>query len=398
MAPSDITNSSSGACSPSPTPRIRLRLFDVASCFIASNNDEARHPPRPYELRQDGYERFFDYKTVFYDAVRVSGDTAVLIGPPLLNLKAYLDRGRVLDADSGHNCTTCYKELNRYAETWVSIFPDTRALIVDTALGVRRLELSDDKEAFKGRRVIFTVSRDNELIWIKDWMRFYRDVHGADGMILFENNSKTYSSQQLKSAVSEVEGFKSVAIVRWPYLWGPTAGKGKRWDSNYGQHGAFGVARWRFLQQAYGVCNCDIDELVVPEREGGDVFSEADNRGGVVFYGSVWTVRDVGQEVKRNSYRQHKDYQFSLRTDNKLQNLKYTLIPSKLGNPTQWQTHAIKGVQRDVNFSEELRTRHFMEINTSWKWNRKKAYELDDPELFKDDSLLRAFSGVRWDR
>jgi hypothetical protein len=71
-----------------------MRRRDVyLSCWsVDLNRDPIRNPPRPLSLRHEDYEDNFDFTTVFYDCFwDYTGDSIILIGPPLVNLETELD-------------------------------------------------------------------------------------------------------------------------------------------------------------------------------------------------------------------------------------------------------------------------------------------------------------------
>ena len=45
-----------------------------------------------------------------------------------------------------------------------------------------------------------TVQKNNKLKWIKDWIEYYKEVHGVDRVILYDNASEYQSTleQELK--------------------------------------------------------------------------------------------------------------------------------------------------------------------------------------------------------
>jgi hypothetical protein len=59
----------------------------------------------------------------------------------------------------------------------------------------------NESDMFRDRRVIFTMSKDNPIEWILDWVRFNRDIHGADAVLIYDNGSSAYDSATLSAAL-----------------------------------------------------------------------------------------------------------------------------------------------------------------------------------------------------
>ncbi|WP_216075142.1 hypothetical protein, partial [Acinetobacter baumannii] len=81
---------------------------------------------------------------------------------------------------------------------------------------------------------------------IQDWVRFSRDVHGADAVLIYDNGSTSYSLADLAGALGALDGIAVARVVSWPYKFGPQGFDAKRfWDSDYGQHGVWEHGRRR---------------------------------------------------------------------------------------------------------------------------------------------------------
>ncbi len=178
----------------------------------------------------------------------------MLIGPPLLKFKGVLDSLVIRSLPSGNECRFTVRHQFRQCRITADVGQSDSSLLVCCAAGEAIMAVQPNGcEPFRGRRVLFTLSRDNHPQWICDWMRFYRDVHGADAVLLYDNGSASYPVELLLEAMRKVRGFKTTAIVVWPYKYGPQGFNGSHWDSNFCQDGALEDARWRYLAGADGV-------------------------------------------------------------------------------------------------------------------------------------------------
>src|ERR1700744_5705678 len=120
--------------------------------------DTRREPTRPPEFRGENFDRQFDATTLFYDAVSLGKGEAVLLAPPFFNLGDNLATTHFF-AD-GRPCRAESRNYDRHAQIWLKGVggDEVRAM---GPLGNVAIPLSPDQSAlFRGRRVIFTMSRD----------------------------------------------------------------------------------------------------------------------------------------------------------------------------------------------------------------------------------------------
>ena len=116
---------------------------------------------------------------------------------------------------------------------------------------------------------MLTLSKNNELSWIGDWVHFFARRHGCDAVLFYDNASTKYEISAIYKTISSIPGIEVVIVVNWPYMYGPQgsdrdAGPPKLpWDSAYSQPGVLEHARHRFLRLARAVVNADVDELVI---------------------------------------------------------------------------------------------------------------------------------------
>ena len=74
---------------------------------------------------------------------------------------------------------------------------------------------------FSGLNVLLTLSKDNEIRWIRDWVTFFARRHECDAVLLYDNASTRYGSVDIYTAISSVPGIKACVVVHWPYKYGP---------------------------------------------------------------------------------------------------------------------------------------------------------------------------------
>ncbi len=227
-----------------------------------------RHPSRPLHAQPDGFREAFDSKVFLYDGFPDAHGWVRLVGPPFLNLLPLVRKATIKALPSGKECTFKVRELDRHGQLLVRVPDGTLSLEINLDGTICHAVVSPSElDIFADRRVMLTLSRNNPLSWIKDWLRFGRDVHGADAALIYDNGSTDYSVAELAAALEELEGFHAIRIVMWPFRYGPQGlPDGRFWDSDFCQSGALEHARHRFLAAARSVQNSDVDETVVSPR------------------------------------------------------------------------------------------------------------------------------------
>ncbi|MDT9170884.1 hypothetical protein RSW14_25105, partial [Escherichia coli] len=79
------------------------------------------------------------------------------------------------------------RELDRHGQVHVAAPDGTDRLVLNASFGTVEIAVQPSEvDIFAGRRVMFTQSRNNDIAWILDWVRFSRDVHGADAVLIYD--------------------------------------------------------------------------------------------------------------------------------------------------------------------------------------------------------------------
>ena len=108
-------------------------------------------------------------------------------------------------------------------------------------------------DLFRDRKVLLTLSKNNELYWIGDWVRFFARRHGCDAVLFYDNSSTKYDVSEVYETIASIPRIEVVVVVNWPYKYGPQGtdrdvGPQKSpWDLAYSQPGVLEHARHRFL-------------------------------------------------------------------------------------------------------------------------------------------------------
>lgn len=357
-----------------------------------------RAAARPAHLQNATYAERYDWDTLFYDVYRV-GKHVVLQGPPYLNLLEPLMASAPFNRAFGFpRFAARHFGQKKRGEIWLRTPED--ALHIEGPIGRYAITVQPDMAwLFAGRRVITTISKDNDLRWIADWVRFYDRLHGADGVLLYDNGSTAYSLAELQATLDEASGGRFPALaVSWPFPFGPQAGPAgivndiePDWDSDFCQTGTLQHARHRFLRTARSVLSVDIDELVLNDA-GQSVFAAAEQaRSGMVKVPGLWIANAAGPMVTRANCR-HADFVLRDLPDEAVCPRKWCLVPGKADKlANSWNEHNIFGARGNTDVNTAFLFRHFRGISTSWKEDRWGEGRVSTANLPRDHVLEAAF-------
>jgi hypothetical protein len=366
---------------------------------------------RPTDQRGPEFDRQFDDTTLLFDSFFVQQNEVLVTAPPFLNLQPYAETMRIVAAPSGRPCAFRIRTLDRHAQIRITVPADTARIALETGMGCFDVEPRDGmSDFFAGRRVIFTMSKNNRREWIQDWVRYHRDVHGANAVLFYDNQSDAYSNEELLASLAEISGIDRICVVQWPFRYGPQGLDARRfWDSDFCQSGAWEHARWMFLQSASSVMNADIDELVV-SNDGSSVFEAAERSWtGIVRYYGHWVhgfrertrVATADAPIRVfdfDHYLQHtttRRWGLIPRHHNRCAP-KWTVVPARCPDRGQWTAHRIKNCFRGLVLSRNFYFRHYREIGNHWKYDRSSREPFDDGLYLLDQQTIKNFAGVRW--
>jgi Glycosyltransferase family 92 len=392
-------------------------MVETASSWtLPENSGYRRESARPIKRRQANFEAQFDAHTVFYDCFRVIKTQVMLIGPPLNRFEGVLGSLSIHSLPTGSQChyevdhmfTTgfAHRQTHNLCRVVVEVPEEDTSLHLQSTAGETTLEIRPNAcEVFRGRRVLFTLSKNNHPAWICDWMRFHRDLHNADAVLLYDNASTTSTASALLETMKLVSGFKVISVVSWPYKYGPQGVGWGTWDSAFSQDGAMEDARWRYLAHAHSVLNCDIDELVLSDD--GSLFDiAAGSTTGCVRFSGRW-VNALNKSNSGEITPRHRESTYQLLPrwrwkgfrpkDVRLCPTKWVVAPNRCPANGHWSVHEIVGMRARKMKDDATYYRHFSQINTNWKNNRKDL-EISDRVPNKEDAKLQeAFAKVKWD-
>ena len=360
--------------------------------------DPLRQPVRDPAIRRPEFEDSYDFATVLFDLFwDERGENIIGVCPPLLNLEEALDlRFRALP--SGAPCGFRIVRRNLTDRLVLTPPPGTTALLLESRAARLHLAPQPNLAAeFAGRRALFTLSKDNDLAWLRDWAQFYVRNHGCDAVVVYDNGSTRYGTADIAETLRRVPGIERALAIDWPFPYGAfdlrSSPAIQRCDSIYCQWGCFEHARLRLFPHAASVSNADVDELVV-SASGESVFDAAERSAdGVIWYPGIWIEcppEDVTEAVRRAPRHRH----FTKRTaiPDSCPG-KWTVAPGRVGREVQWEVHQVRGTPNLPAL--DFAFRHIKPINTNWDVDapgqeRLRTNAALNPDAVVVDELLRA--------
>jgi hypothetical protein len=236
------------------------------------------------------------------------------------------------------------------------------------------------RHLFANRRCLLTKSKNNDLRWIRDWVKFHVNSHHADAALIYDNASDAYAASDILGALTDIPGLEVAVVVEWPFKWGIHGDDFGIWDSDFAQHGILEHARWRFLEFARSVVYQDVDEFAVSDRS---IFDVAElSKWGTVLYKGRW-IENVAPERSAPPGRppRHADFRY-FKPSGPPTATKWCTVPSRNKRSRQWRVHWIKPAE----ITDEIKLRHFRGISTGWKYDRSP--EPFDPSVHREDEEL----------
>jgi hypothetical protein len=364
--------------------------------FLPDSSPLRRLPRGPRRPRpRDFVLSKFETRALAYDAFwHVDGRRILLVGPPPLNLGPEIRRARYLALPGRTPLGPTYHVSTSVMLTELSDAPSgTRA--VEMHLGRERFELEvqpNASPALAGRRILFTMSKDNELAWIREWAHYHAAMQGADAVVFFDNGSRRYGLAEIEASLRSVRGIAHAAVISWPYRYGATdlAVLSNPYYGLFLQIASMSVVLRRYGARAFGLLNCDVDELAATPA-GTSVFdlARASPHGLVVMRGQFIEAVPSGKPNGRVPV--HRDF------------VKRRRDPlTRLSRPRKWALDPSRpwvadlGVHPYMHWIEGRpwfgKTQpagmfhwHFRGINTNWKEDRTDASHLTPADLETDE-------------
>lgn len=345
-----------------------------------------RNPARPMELQVLDFDDWYDYKTIWNDAVQINQNTVLLIGPPLYDTKEFLQTNCSILEPNSNKCICKTTEMDRVCVVSVSVSDWVEYLILKEELTFHKIPVNKTTNEFTDKKVIVTMSKNQPITWLQQWIDYYKTVHNVDGLLLYNNRSSIYSTLELANALHRDDMIIKIFDYDVPY--GAAGGgdwedKGRSgtylpWDSDFAQYVMLEHSKWRYLHCAKLVINADTDELLTINN--GNTLDDVadycqDGEHSVLLYDGIWIepVHSITGIIARTvpfEERHFSDYYHTCYSKGRGIGVKWVLNPKK-NLQYQWHLHKTFG----PNFkTTEIGFGHYFSMNISWNYIRDEFY------------------------
>ncbi|MEO0918067.1 MAG: hypothetical protein AAFY31_13945, partial [Pseudomonadota bacterium] len=270
--------------------------------------------------------------------------------------------------------------------------PTGRSFQLDMPNGAIELPISTAAtDRFADRNVIYTMVRNDDLIWIRDWVLAHQRNHGADAVLIANNGSTAYDSNALACAISDVPGIAVADVLEVPLRHGPASKSVSRVGfAKFLQTACLNLVRDRFFARARAVLLCDVDELITAP-EGRSIFDATAQS--IIKYRPIagsWRFAAESDGVLR-----HADHILS-DTRNEACADKYCIVPDSIFGRMCWSVHSLENVNRRIFRPRgPHRFYHCRGISTSWKGPRRgQSQRAGTPDPATQDFMAKTFAKV----
>ena len=338
--------------------------------------------------RSETYDDHFDFSTLFYDVYfdHIAKEVRVIC-PSLLNFQRLIEESKF--QIDGVGAKPVIKPLSRgNVIRFKGIDAKPANLSFDhphfsgtVQIGARHLDL------FAGKNVLFAISKDNRLDWIKDWLTYYTKTHGANGVVIYDNHSTAYSMEELGETLRSVPGIDAAAIVRAWFPFGPGGAGNTNFNSKFLHMTMVELGRQRLLMDARAVLNVDIDECVY-SRSGKSVFdATVDSPEGYLRFDGEWV---YAKEPFPAGFPRHADHGYTRKDGRPKVSRKWSIVPNGPSGDHLWRTHRV--ISRRDPTTPDFGFWHFRKISNGWDYDRSEVWSED--KMQEDARLIEAMTSV----
>jgi hypothetical protein len=286
------------------------------------------------------FDEIYDYTTLFCGAFKFA-NKVVLIGPPLLNIKKFIELN-VEITDGKNKLEFNSSELDRCEISIIDLVEDVDFLqfFYNGNLSVV-IPLETRSEKYDDKKIVFTMQKDETIDSIKTYISYYRDLFNIDGFVIFDNNSQSYTLEELDSCLKDIG--VDYEIINWPLRHGPI---GPPWDSEFGRICAFQYLKYKFGFNCKCVVNLDIDEMLICDNSLDEVIESMIDQ-------KIDTISIQSKNISRYTLTSDKDFQIDTiknyyyyhPNDNEIDGerssmIKWITLP-KYSHNYCWTTHSV---------------------------------------------------------
>ena len=342
-------------------------IHTLSSLSAPQRTFGTRGLPSATRVRDETFWDSYDNDTLIYDCVALQNRGLVrLFMPKLLNFKDTMLSAQIL-------IDGIPAKRRRFTENLKFDILDfhSNTSAKEIAINTRCTKISvainpSNPSRYAGRNVLYTQVKNDDLKWIYDWGVAHQRNHGVDSILVTNNGSNAYSSEDLRQTLAQIPGLSVADVLEVPQSHGarPTTCNGAG-ATKFLQPALLNLVRDRFFHDARAVLLCDIDELVQsPARQSIFDATVGSTLKYKTFYG-VWRyAQNEGSSIS------HSDHVLARGTDKKCAS-KYCVVPQSLLGRMTWGVHSLEKINRHIfRPFNSFSFIHCRQISTSWKVDR----------------------------
>lgn len=333
----------------------------------------------PDKYRLAGYDETYDFHTIAYDVIWVEQRKSLLfICPKLLNLERIFKSASI----TAYGVSLSRHRIRRYRrhdEVWIKCDRRPEGIKLTFNEFILNVNVSPQEHVFENKNVLMTKSKDNDLVWISDWLTHHAKDQSANAALIFDNDSREYPLSDLQQTMENVDGIEVAHAIASNFPFGSWKARKLLHRSMFYQAAMLAITRYRFLHCARAVLPIDIDELVC----GANVFDAAVNtRFGYVTVGCSWRY----SKLANDQIPLHRDHIWRQEPDAPCKE-KYCLSPGRWFTDTTWDIHGLhRYAFNRVMKIADAHILHCEHVSNGWKRNRRaddgKTLVLDQKSKF----------------
>lgn len=381
----------------SPTGCLVLPRPAESSVYLPEDQPLRRGLLQPDVPRPFHFLATYEDRCLFYDCYRShDGKKIILQGPGMIDLEPHFKSARFATADGkalrpGFHSSRQVNFITLDAATDVS-----KIQFQFADMSFRIAVQPNHSDWFAGDNLLVTLSKDNDLRWIEDWVRFYVNEHGATALAFFDNQSTAYTLDKLEDRLATIPGLKKLMVMSVPHKYGrhDKSVTNRQFWCHFLQPSVLTRAVRRFGMQARALLNVDIDELLIRADNAPSAFDEAaSDHDGLAHFPDrkISGYAPVNFPDLRHADFIYRDVHF---VDKALPLCKWALAPRR------WWVH-----RYDIHYRAHYINRwrwfgpriskatymaHFHAISTSWKEQRTPQSDALEPGYEVDTQLVAA--------
>lgn len=325
--------------------------------LLSEVNQPCRVATRSAELRQENFVESFDATTFVYDIFQSSNKTYLIAPPSKLEAWDYFFNLATFDGKKIYDID--YSFFKNKVSKLIINFPVNEIRWDGKLIRPRSRVVTK-----KINNAVYTLQKNNNLTWIKDWANWYINNHAVDTVIIYDNSSEAYSLEELRKQLLTLNA--QVILESVPFNYGPGAYNGSAWDSDFLQYAMFEHTRYFYMENNGIFINSDIDELLVTNNQQ-PIHTKLIENQKYISYSGKWLHLDpdlVNDSVITHNSHNRLDPETNCPD-------KWTANLGLLPDNTFLRVHDIQGENvKPINTQEAIYLHH-KQISTNWKVNRK---------------------------